>query len=202
MLENIFGIYFVEHFWRLIYCLISFYLLYYLAAAYIVGPEDYKPLFEYPLWLMSFMAVGKIFGLIVNYWGFVQLDYFEFWGLRQAYRGIINFRKKDWKPMELFGVQRLEVSGIYKFCRHPALAGGFFFIVFTLWTKAVLVYGTYYTIYMFIGAYYEEKRLIKHFGDQYLEYRKQVGAFFPNTRQIYSFFSGRSVPIALSQKVK
>jgi protein-S-isoprenylcysteine O-methyltransferase Ste14 len=40
-----------------------------------------------------------------------------------------------------------------------------------------------YTTYMLIGAYYEERRLIRIFGEQYVEYRRQVGAFFPRLRR-------------------
>ncbi len=32
---------------------------------------------------------------------------------------------------------------------------------------------------MVIGGYYEERRMIKVFGEDYRRYQRQVGAFFP-----------------------
>jgi protein-S-isoprenylcysteine O-methyltransferase Ste14 len=32
---------------------------------------------------------------------------------------------------------------------------------------------------MLIGGYYEERRLVRVFGQDYLNYRMRVGAFFP-----------------------
>ncbi|MFQ5917522.1 MAG: hypothetical protein ACE5I0_06905 [Candidatus Binatia bacterium] len=36
---------------------------------------------------------------------------------------------------------------------------------------------------MLIGAYIEERRLVRIFGEQYLEYRRQVSAFIPRLRR-------------------
>jgi protein-S-isoprenylcysteine O-methyltransferase Ste14 len=47
-----------------------------------------------------------------------------------------------------------------------------------------------YCIYMVIGAYYEECRLLRIFGDQYRSYRRNVGAFYPNLRQWSALCSG------------
>jgi protein-S-isoprenylcysteine O-methyltransferase Ste14 len=35
-------------------------------------------------------------------------------------------------------------------------------------------------VYIPIGIYFEEKKLIKMYGDQYVEYKKRVPAIFPN----------------------
>lgn len=36
-----------------------------------------------------------------------------------------------------------------------------------------------YATYMVIGGYYEERRLVRIFGQDYRRYQEQVGAFFP-----------------------
>jgi protein-S-isoprenylcysteine O-methyltransferase Ste14 len=36
-----------------------------------------------------------------------------------------------------------------------------------------------YTAYMLIGGYYEERRMIKMFEDDYRRYQRRVGTFFP-----------------------
>ena len=195
-LAKILGAFFVEHFWRLIYCVVSYWMLYSLFVKEVLAVEDYVHVIEYPAWLWNVMAIVKVIGLIVNYWAFVQLDYFEFWGLRQVWRGMTSLiYRRPWTPLKLAGVQRLEVKGIYHFCRHPALAGGFFFAIGSEPFKMIIVYTVFYVIYMLFGAYYEEKRLISHFGDQYLQYRREVGAFWPNSRQISRWLKIRPVEV-------
>ncbi|MEE9267564.1 MAG: isoprenylcysteine carboxylmethyltransferase family protein, partial [Gammaproteobacteria bacterium] len=46
-----------------------------------------------------------------------------------------------------------------------------------------LVYTAMYAAYMVIGAYYEERRMIRLFGDDYIAYKRRVGAFFPRLRR-------------------
>ena len=46
-----------------------------------------------------------------------------------------------------------------------------------------LVYTGMYTAYMLIGGYYEERRMVRIFGEDYLRYRRRVGAFFPRLRR-------------------
>jgi len=39
-------------------------------------------------------------------------------------------------------------------------------------------------VFIPINIYYEEKDLIRRFGDKYQNYRKQTGALFPKLRKI------------------
>lgn len=185
-LEKFFGGFFVEHFWRLIYCLLSFYLLYYAAYPYLYRIETFQWLVEYPEWLWNLAALVKISGGVLMYWGYLQLDPFEFWGFKQAYRGLrlkMNGERTADLPIKLAGVTRLEVKGVYHVVRHPMLAGGFLFVIGSPPLISTLSYAVLYFAYMVIGAYFEERRLIAHFGDDYLRYKKEVGAFFPNVKQ-------------------
>ena len=36
-----------------------------------------------------------------------------------------------------------------------------------------------YLAYMLIGGYYEERRMVRIFGEEYLRYRRRAGAYFP-----------------------
>jgi protein-S-isoprenylcysteine O-methyltransferase Ste14 len=74
-------------------------------------------------------------------------------------------------------------GGIYHHMRHPQTLGEMllyvaiaFFInslFLVLWTTVVVILITATLIY------YEEKDLVKRFGDAYLEYQQQTGAFIP-----------------------
>ena len=68
----------------------------------------------------------------------------------------------------------------YKFVRHPIYLG--FIISFwatTLLTIGHLVFSILMTIYIYIGATFEERNLVKTFGDEYRNYQKNTGMIFP-----------------------
>jgi methanethiol S-methyltransferase len=76
----------------------------------------------------------------------------------------------------------LQTNGILNYIRHPIQAGiilivlGFFFFLPNL---PSLVSSACILIYIPIGLYLEEKKLVATYGDQYIEYRKRVPAIIP-----------------------
>ncbi len=175
--------FFVEHFWRLIYCVASYTALY-----QVIGmlhwrhhPDANTWLFAYPEWLWHVLIVLHLVSIVVIYAAFVQSDYLEFWGIKQAWRGVAVLRGRNVPAREipLFGTHRLVVYGIYGWVRHPMLAGGLLFLMTSGPSKNNLVFLVMYAVYMVVGAYYEERRLIRIFGDEYRRYKKLIGAFVP-----------------------
>jgi protein-S-isoprenylcysteine O-methyltransferase Ste14 len=61
----------------------------------------------------------------------LQSDYLEFLGLRQAWGGLEAWleRPHSRSSPKQFGLQRLEVSGVHGWVRHPMLAGGLLYLV-------------------------------------------------------------------------
>jgi protein-S-isoprenylcysteine O-methyltransferase Ste14 len=76
----------------------------------------------------------------------------------------------------------LEVTGLHRFVRHPLYLGTFAFIwgwfllspLLSFFIASVII-----TVYTLIGLRFEEQKLIKEFGDDYLEYRKKVPKLIP-----------------------
>ncbi len=74
-------------------------------------------------------------------------------------------------------------GGIYKYIRHPGVVGempwyialGFFVnsVFLVLWAAIFTM------IYVPFYIYFEEKDLMKRFGEEYLQYRNQTGALIP-----------------------
>jgi protein-S-isoprenylcysteine O-methyltransferase Ste14 len=76
----------------------------------------------------------------------------------------------------------LKIEGILKSVRHPIYSGlilvtiGFFLFIPNL---ATAVSCGCILLYLPIGIYLEEKKLISMFGEKYLRYREQVPSLFP-----------------------
>jgi len=69
---------------------------------------------------------------------------------------------------------------LYRFVRHPIQLG----VLLGLWITPKMSLGHLFlsvvlTLYIFIGLYFEEKGLLKEFGEIYEDYKKRVGFLFP-----------------------
>jgi protein-S-isoprenylcysteine O-methyltransferase Ste14 len=175
--------FFVDHFWRLIYCGLSYWALYYGVANlhWARNLENDVWLINYPDWLWQITLVLHLASIALLYTAFLQSDYLEFLGLKQAYRGILGILGKvsPISDIKLFGSDRLEVRGVYGWVRHPMMVAGLLFLLTSGPSLNNIVYTAMYTAYMLIGGYYEERRMIKIFEDDYRRYQRRVGAYFP-----------------------
>jgi hypothetical protein len=180
------GQFFVDQFWRLIYCLLSYAALYYGVAALLWGrnPENDFWIVIYPEWLWQTIIVLHLGSVAIMYAAFIQSDYLEFWGFKQAWRGIRILLGGARSEVKIFGTHRLETRGVYGWVRHPMLSAGLLFMLTSGPSLNNIVYTLMYTAYMLIGAYYEERRLLRIFGHAYRTYQNQVGAFFPRVRPL------------------
>ena len=77
---------------------------------------------------------------------------------------------------------KLEVSGLHRYVRHPLYLGTFVFI----WgwfllspSLTFLISNCIITIYTLIGLHFEEEKLIREFGDEYIQYKKKVPRLIP-----------------------
>lgn len=177
------GSFFVDHFWRILYCALSFWALYYAVASLHWARNTAHDvwLFNYPEWLWQGITALHLGSIALLYIAFAQSDYLEFLGLKQAGRGIMALAGKPSRrpPIALFGTDRLVVRGVYGWVRHPMLAAGLLFLLTSGPSRNNLVYTAMYAAYMFIGGYYEERRMLRVFGEDYVRYRARVGAYFP-----------------------
>lgn len=76
----------------------------------------------------------------------------------------------------------LQINGLNKYVRHPLYAGTLLFgWSFFFWQPLLsnLISCTCITLYTLIGAYFEERRLIKTFGEDYKNYAAKVPMIIP-----------------------
>lgn len=84
--------------------------------------------------------------------------------------------------------KKLVTIGPYRYSRNPMVFGAFCFYfsigLFMLSVISIIIL----LIFLEIGIFYlkrtEEKRLLKDFGDEYLEYKKNVPMIFPRNMEI------------------
>jgi len=74
----------------------------------------------------------------------------------------------------------LGIRGIYCWIRDPFLLSGFLLIWLTpFMTENLLLVYLLTTVYLFMGSLHWESRLIKQFGQEYIDYKKEVPRMIP-----------------------
>ena len=92
-------------------------------------------------------------------------------------------------PVEIGNIEispktkNLVVSGPYKYTRNPMLFGAFLiYLAFALFINSItslIIVCAIFVFMLIVVVKMEEKRLLKDFGDQYVEYRNKVSKFIP-----------------------
>jgi len=113
--------------------------------------------------------IGAV-GIIISLW---QIDWLSFLGIRQL---IIYFSKRSFTA----GKDVLVTTGLYHYTRHPL----YFFSLLLVWftpvmTVSWLSFSIGATLYFMIGSSFEEKKMIRQYGNQYETYSKKVPWLIP-----------------------
>jgi protein-S-isoprenylcysteine O-methyltransferase Ste14 len=92
-------------------------------------------------------------------------------------------------PMEGFNMaisprtKKLVVTGPYRYCRNPMVFGAFMLYVSVSVYLTSIICLFILLIFLFLARVYlsafEEKRLLKDFGDEYIDYKNKVSMIFP-----------------------
>jgi protein-S-isoprenylcysteine O-methyltransferase Ste14 len=125
-------------------------------------------LYRIPLpWVLLTFAIQGLAALAI-FIGIMQTGPLDFAGFRQL------FRLPDDRPSDLV------IHGLYRYVRHPLYSAG---IVF-LWLSpqmsvnlAALFFGL--SVYLVIGAKFEERKLVHQYGQAYLDYRSSTPMLIP-----------------------
>jgi len=116
------------------------------------------------------LAVGLSGWALVFYSTFL-INHFDLFGLRQVW---LYFTGKPYTPLPF------KLNALYKLIRHPIMTGIFIGSWFTpVMTVGHLVLSIGLSAYILIGVYYEERDLVRNFGDRYIQYMKSTAKFIP-----------------------
>jgi protein-S-isoprenylcysteine O-methyltransferase Ste14 len=119
-------------------------------------------------WLFRMLFVGAIAGFI---WSVVALGKPDMLGIRPI---VYRLRHKALKTMPF------SIRGPYRLTRHPL----YLFCIMIIWscpdiTADRLMYNVLWTVWIVIGARFEERDLVDTYGDDYRKYQNRVPMIFP-----------------------
>lgn len=133
---------------------------------YLAATLPNAPLYQVPApWRFLMMGVQVVSALLLLV-ALLQTDTLSFIGLRQLF--------------EEENAGQLITRGLYRLVRHPLYTFSLIFIWFT--PDMSQNYLTLYlgvTLYVLIGAYFEERKLLRDFGEAYAEYRRRTPMLIP-----------------------
>lgn len=118
--------------------------------------------------LVNILAISlKLSGLIIIFLALKGYDLGEFVGLKTPQQSAqIEFR----------------TGGLLRYMRHPLYTGTILFVLGLFIEKAAISYfvmAICATVYILIGIVFEERKLIRQFGELYLDYRRRVPMLVP-----------------------
>jgi protein-S-isoprenylcysteine O-methyltransferase Ste14 len=78
---------------------------------------------------------------------------------------------------------RLVVKGLYRWVRHPLYTAGLVFIwLIPVMSANLLALNIGLTLYLIIGAYFEERKLLREYGAEYADYQRRTPMLVPGWR--------------------
>lgn len=117
------------------------------------------------------LAILFLLGAGLVLWSTFMISHWELFGLSQAWHAF-----RGTKPVEIGFTE----PAMYQYSRHPLYLGLFFVLWSTPWmTTGHLLLASIWSVYIFIGIALEERDLIRHFGQAYLDYKSRVPKLFP-----------------------
>lgn len=138
----------------------------FLPILYLMATLPNRIVYEVPSPWNLVMFGGQLLSLVLLLIAFLQTDALSFVGLRQLFEE------------EKSGA--LVAHGLYRMVRHPLYTFSLLFLWLTpsVSQNSLTVYiGA--TLYILIGTYFEERKLLREFGEAYADYQKSTPMLIP-----------------------
>jgi protein-S-isoprenylcysteine O-methyltransferase Ste14 len=160
----------VRRYYRMFYNLVVSLTLLPLLALVAMSPDLEISRISFP-WLALTLGIEGLATLGLLF-GVLQTGALQFLGLTQLSA-----------PPASSEVPRLVVSGLYRYVRHPLYLFGLLIIwLLPLMTWNILAFNLGATAYILIGIQFEERKLLKEFGQAYADYQRNVPMLLPWTK--------------------
>jgi protein-S-isoprenylcysteine O-methyltransferase Ste14 len=190
---RIFGERLTKAYYRLLYTLSNTALAGAAFVLLLLVPDE--TLYVPPLWTRIPLHAVQLAGLMMGVLAFRPFDPLEFMGVRQAWRHIR--RGETGGDIEGLSLGGLVTTGVYGIVRHPMYLGGILLFVFNPHvTRTWLTVSVLAVCYFVYGSVVEDRRLVRHFGDEYRKYRERVPLLVPRPGDIIRLLVGRRGSVA------
>jgi protein-S-isoprenylcysteine O-methyltransferase Ste14 len=119
-------------------------------------------------WVEMLILVSRLLGIGIMLVALSQYDLGLFSGLKQLRQ---HSDSSSDEPLHL--------TGMHRYIRHPIYLGAYLF----LWGGVVDDFGLqtaiWASVYLVIGTWFEDQKLIKQYGQTYIDYRQKVPSVLP-----------------------
>jgi protein-S-isoprenylcysteine O-methyltransferase Ste14 len=127
-------------------------------------------LYRIPAPWVYLSVTGQVAAIVMLAVGVLQTDTLSFVGLRQLIEG----EQRE---------SQLVTRGLYRWMRHPLYTAGLLFIWLTpVMSQNSLVVTIAATIYIIVGAIFEERKLKHEFGQAYERYKAETPMLIPGLK--------------------
>lgn len=156
-------------FYRLLYNLFA--AISFLPILYLMITLPDQTLYQVPAPFNVLMRLGQGISLILLILAVFETDLLSFAGLRQ----IFEVEKKG----------PLMTGGLYRYVRHPLYT----FSLLILWLSPSMTLNSFVvylalTIYILVGIKFEERKLVREFGEEYVDYRSTTPMLIPGRKRM------------------
>ncbi len=153
--------------YRLLYNIFA--VVSFLPVLVLVGSLPDRTLYSIPYpWILA-TSVGQLAAVAALLLGLLHTDVWSFLGFRQLVQ-----------PEIAGETARLVLKGLYRWVRHPLYTAGLVFIWLTpVMTVNLLAMNLGLTIYIVVGALFEERKLLHEFGQAYADYQRRTPMLIP-----------------------
>lgn len=155
-----------DRFYRLVYNIFSALTILPILGLLVLLPDQF--LYRIPTpWLYLTLALQALAALLALV-GVLQTGALNFIGLAQLIRN---------QPP---ATPKLTVHGLYRYVRHPLYTASLIILWLTPeMTLNRLILWSIFTLYFIIGAAFEERKLLREFGQQYADYKAKTPMLLP-----------------------
>jgi protein-S-isoprenylcysteine O-methyltransferase Ste14 len=155
-------------YYRLAYNLFS--VISFLPILWLMAALPDRVLYQIPSPWIYLSLAGQLAAVVVLVVGVLQTGALSFVGLRQLIEG-------EQRETELV------TDGLYRWVRHPLYSAGLGFIwLAPVMSQNSLIVFIAVTIYIIVGAFYEERKLERKFSSTYARYKAKTPMFIPGIK--------------------
>ncbi|MBI5841404.1 MAG: isoprenylcysteine carboxylmethyltransferase family protein [Chloroflexi bacterium] len=146
-----------------------FAVLSFLPILYLMVALPDRPLYSVASPWNLLMPAGQGLAALLLLAALLQTDTLSFVGLRQLF--------EEEKPGQL------TTRGLYRYIRHPLYTFSLLFLWLTptVTLNSFTVYAAA-TVYILVGAYFEERKLLREFGQTYADYKRVTPMLIPGLK--------------------